>query len=666
MKKKMAMMCIAGVMAVSLCACGNKSTQTGSDAAQTTEQSSETAATQEIASEEETKVSERADYVALADLDVDEYVTLGEYKDMTVQAAKTEVTDEVIENYINGNMLTTYPITDRAVEDGDLVTIDYVGKKDGEAFSGGSAEGYQLKIGSNTFIDGFEEGLIGVMPGDTVDLDLTFPESYSRNQDLAGQAVVFTVTVQNILESTDYENVTPEQLELMGLEYKTKEALWDAARKSVEEEAENNYQTNINNAIMDQLVSDSQFTSVPQPLVDEEVQNYNEYMEAICVSFYGCDLETYVTTYYQMTMDEYNAQLTEMAQETVKQYLVIEAVARQEGIEITDEDINKKAEEEAKKKAEAEAKKKAEEEAKKKAAEELAAKAEEEARKKATEEAAKAEAEAKAKAEEARKILEAAKKAEEEALKAAEQADSIQIDLTQPAEEGKLPLAASYLEKYTKMEKSGKSLVDTFNAITVDQENRNVCMMGDHGFGLTSVGEDFARSFYDMGICKAKTIAKIKAQALNKVKLADAMSKLAGGCMVVENAGLIAPDKMTELMKLTAKDVNDVVVILTGATESINRLFGATGDAKDKFTHQINMEGISTQDMLAIAKGYFKQQGFKTDDSVEGTVKNLLMAMESGNIDRMLKACDEAMLKCDDREKAKGSSRKYLLSEDFK
>ena len=350
------------------------------------------------------------------------------------------------------------------------------------------------------------------------------------------------------------------------------------------------------------------------------------------------------------------------------------------------EEARKKAEEEARAKAKQEALKKAEE-AKKKAeeakrileqaqkaeeeatkrAEENRKRAEEEAKKKAEAEAKKkAEAEAKAKAEEARKILEAAKKAEEEALKAAEQADSIQIDLTQPAEEGKLPLAASYLEKYTKMEKSGKSLVDTFNAITVDQENRNICMMGDHGFGLTSVGEDFARSFYDMGICKAKTIAKIKAQALNKVKLADAMSKLAGGCMVVENAGLIAPDKMTELMKLTAKDVNDVVVILTGATESINRLFGATGDAKDKFTHQINMEGISTQDMLAIAKGYFKQQGFKTDDSVEGTVKNLLMAMESGNIDRMLKACDEAMLKCDDREKAKGSSRKYLLSEDFK
>ena len=331
-----------------------------------------------------------------------------------------------------------------------------------------------------------------------------------------------------------------------------------------------------------------------------------------------------------------------------------------------EEAAKKKAAEEARKRAEAEAKKKAEEEAKKKAAEELAAKAEEEARKKAAEEAAKAEAEAKKKAEEARKILEAAKKAEEEALKAAEQADTIQIDLTKPAEAGKLPIAASYLEKYTKMEKAGNSLVDVFNAVVADQKQRNVCLMGDHGFGLTSVGEDFARSYYDMGICKAKTIAKIKAQALNKVKLSDAMTKLAGGCMVVENAGLITPDKAKELMKLTAKEANDVVVILTGSTESINRLFAAADDVKSQFVHRVNMESISNQDMLGIAKGYFKQQGFKADDSVEGTVKNLLMAMESGNIDRMLKACDDAMLKCDDREKAKGTSRKYLLSEDFK
>ena len=191
MKKKMAMMCMAGVMAVSLCACGNKGKETTADATAATEQTGEEEqTTEETSAEEETKVSERADYVALEDLEVDEYVTLADYKEMTVQAAKTEVTDEVIENYINGNMLTTYPVTDRAVEDGDLVTIDFVGKKDGEPFENGSSEGYQLKIGSNSFIDGFEEGLIGVMPGDTVDLDLTFPENY-KNEELAGQAVVF-------------------------------------------------------------------------------------------------------------------------------------------------------------------------------------------------------------------------------------------------------------------------------------------------------------------------------------------------------------------------------------------------------------------------------------------------------------------------------------------
>lgn len=342
-------MCIAGVMAVSLCACANKSEETSAETTgeTATEATQEQTGTEETTEAEETKVSERADYVALADLDVDEYVTLGDYKNMTVQAAKTEVTDEVIESYINGNILTTYEVTDRAVEDGDLVTIDYVGTKDGEAFDGGSASNYQLSIGSGTFIDGFEEGLIGVMPGETVDLELTFPEDYSRSEELAGQAVVFTVTVQNILETTDYENVTPELLEAMGLEYTSKDELWAAAKESAEAEAEESYQTNISNAIIDELVSSSEFTSVPQPLVDEEVQNYNEYMEAICVSFYGVDLETFVTSYYQMTMDDYNAELTEMAEETVKQYLVIEAVARQEGIEVSQDDLTAKAAQEA-------------------------------------------------------------------------------------------------------------------------------------------------------------------------------------------------------------------------------------------------------------------------------------------------------------------------------
>ncbi|MDE6024991.1 MAG: hypothetical protein K2G45_06000, partial [Lachnospiraceae bacterium] len=332
-----------------------------------------------------------------------------------------------------------------------------------------------------------------------------------------------------------------------------------------------------------------------------------------------------------------------------------------------EEEAKRKAEEEAKRKAEESAKRRAEEEAKRKAEEELLKKAEEEAHRKLEEETRRAEEEAKRKAEEARKILEAAKKAEEEALKAAEAADTISIDLTAPAGDGKLPLAAYYLEKYAKVQKVSDSIIKTFNSIAKNsRDTRNVIIRGEHGFGLTCVGEDYARSFYDMAICKAKTIAKIKAAALNKVKLADAMVKLKGGCLVVENAGLIAPDRFNELISLTTPEQNDVVIILTGESGSIDRLMDSSKADKNKFKYSIDFVGIESSDMLAIAKGYILQRGFKADDSVDGAIRNQLMAMESGNIDRMLKAVDDALIKCEDREKVKGISKKYLLSEDFK
>lgn len=333
-----------------------------------------------------------------------------------------------------------------------------------------------------------------------------------------------------------------------------------------------------------------------------------------------------------------------------------------------EEEARKKAEEEARKKAEAEAKKKAEEEAKAAAAAALARKAEEEARKKAEETARKAEEEAKKKAEEARKILEAAKKAEEEALKAVKDAESMKLDLTKPSNDGKLPLAAYYLEKYVGIDNIGQNVVTVFNAIAKEAGGKkNIILRGEHGFGLTGVGEDFARSFYDMGICKAKTIAKIKAAALNKVKLSDAMVKLKNGCLVVENAGLISPDKMNELMDLTSPEKNDVIVILTGEDGSLNRLTDAAKSMAGRFPYSIKFLGLDNKSMIAIGKGYISQRGFKAEDSIDGVIRNMLMAMESGNIDRMIKAIDDAMAKCEDREKTKGiANKKYLLGEDFK
>ena len=111
---------------------------------------------------------------------------------------------------------TNQTLTEGTVEDGDTVNIDYVGKLDGEEFDGGSAEGYDLEIGSCTFIDGFEDGLIGHEIGEKVTLDLTFPDPYPNNPDLAGKPVVFDVTINAIKESQTPE-LNDEFVEGLGI-----------------------------------------------------------------------------------------------------------------------------------------------------------------------------------------------------------------------------------------------------------------------------------------------------------------------------------------------------------------------------------------------------------------------------------------------------------------
>ena len=337
-------MMLTGTMVLSLAACGSKK--------ETAEESTETTAAEtENSTEDETDTAltgaDREDYVAIVDLNTDDYVTLMDYKNMVIQVEKTEVTDESIKKYINQSVLGSYPITDREASNGDTVTIDFVGKKDGEAFDGGSSEDYKLTLGSGAFIPGFEDGLVGVMPGETVDLELTFPENYTA-ADLAGQDVVFTVTVKNILVQADYDTVTEEQLAEMNLGDKTKEDIWKEAKAALEEDAKTSYEANVSSAIINELMENCTVTSIPDYLVEEEVDYYNSYYETISQMYYGCDLDTFITTYYGITMDEYNEQIETMAEEIVQEYLIFEAIAREEGIEVTEEDLLAKAEKEAK------------------------------------------------------------------------------------------------------------------------------------------------------------------------------------------------------------------------------------------------------------------------------------------------------------------------------
>ncbi len=260
-------------------------------------------------------------------------------------AARPKVNEEAIENYINTRLLVG-TITNRPVKEGDVVDIDYVGKKDGVAFDGGTASGYKLSIGSGGFIPGFEDGLIGVETGETVDLNLTFPDNY-RNATMAGEEVVFTVTVNGIEGAAEYATVTPKEMAEMGLSYKTKEEVWEAGKRAMEENAEETYAANAKSAVVRKVVEESTIESVPEYLIEEEAQNYNHYIESLAKSMYNMDLETFVTNAYGVTMEQYNLEMNEMFTDTVRQYLVMEAIARAEKMEITEEMIAKKADEEA-------------------------------------------------------------------------------------------------------------------------------------------------------------------------------------------------------------------------------------------------------------------------------------------------------------------------------
>lgn len=152
----------------------------------------------------------------LKNIKAEKYVTLGEYKGITATAEKQEVTDELVEELIADSYLAAkaekLPVTGRTVQEGDVVNIDFAGYRDGVAFEGGTAAGFDLTIGSGQFIAGFEEGLIGANIGDQLSLDLKFPDYYPGNPDLEGQPVVFEVTVNSIAESKNPE-LTDELVE---------------------------------------------------------------------------------------------------------------------------------------------------------------------------------------------------------------------------------------------------------------------------------------------------------------------------------------------------------------------------------------------------------------------------------------------------------------------
>lgn len=268
-------------------------------------------------------------------------VTLGEYKGLKVETESEEVTDEDIAKALEAEQqknAVEVPVEGRAVQDGDMISLDFLGKKDDVPFDGGEGKDYPLLIGSGSFIPGFEEQLVGMNIGETKDINVTFPEEY-HEKSLAGAPVVFTCTVNSIKakelpELNDEFASEVSEFETLE-EYKNdlKEKLIDSKKKEAKAKKED--------ALLEMAVANASM-DVPELMIKSEArQAVSEFGQRLQMQ--GLSLEQYMQYTGQSEEDMIKAQM-EQSEKTIKSRLVLEAIAKAEAIEVSDEDLEKELE----------------------------------------------------------------------------------------------------------------------------------------------------------------------------------------------------------------------------------------------------------------------------------------------------------------------------------
>lgn len=328
MKKRIVSILLVGLLSVGVLACSNQSTET-----------------EEVTQEgtEKTENNQEAKRVSIYfhEIKADDHVTLGDYKGIEVVNSVQTVTEEEVDAYINYLLAMSAQkeeVTDRdVVENGDIVNIDFEGKKDGVAFDGGTAQGYDLTIGSGAFIEGFEEGLIGAKKGETRELNLTFPEDYN-SEELAGKEVVFTVTVNGIYEEKaqefNDEFVASLAIENVATTEEYRAYLKNMMAESNEESAKQDVQIELLNAV----TNNAQVNNVPEKLVDRFYQTNLSNMTYQAM-MYGMDLDSFVSAYYGMDTETFETEMMEAAKVSANQALVCLKIAEEEGLQVTDEEV---------------------------------------------------------------------------------------------------------------------------------------------------------------------------------------------------------------------------------------------------------------------------------------------------------------------------------------
>ncbi|MGX5377139.1 trigger factor [Ligilactobacillus sp. LYQ135] len=279
-----------------------------------------------------------SEWVLSAKVTVEPEVELGEYKGLEVMKHSTEVSDKEVEDELERRRQQQAELVlkeDEPAENGDTVVIDFEGKVDGKPFEGGKSENYSLELGSNTFIPGFEDQLVGHKAGDQVEVKVTFPEDYQA-EDLKGKDAVFDVTIHEVKEKElpelddDFAKDIDEDVDtLTELKAKIKDQIKDqkeaAAKNAVQEEA------------ISKAVENATIGNIPEAMIEDDVQRQmDQYFSGMQQQGINPDM------YFKLTgtsEEDLRKQFREGSEERVKTNLVLEAIVDKEDVEISDDEI---------------------------------------------------------------------------------------------------------------------------------------------------------------------------------------------------------------------------------------------------------------------------------------------------------------------------------------
>ncbi|MCR5629901.1 trigger factor [Eubacterium sp.] len=284
-----------------------------------------------------TQIEKGKDFIFTATVALKPEVELGEYKGVEVETTPVEVTDEDIEaeiNKVREQNSRIIPVEDRAIEDGDIANINFEGFIDGVAFDGGKGEDYALTIGSHSFIDTFEEQLIGKNVGDKVDVNVTFPEQYQAAE-LAGKPATFKVEILSI-KKKELPEVDEDFVQDIS-EFDTVDEYKEDVKKTITERKENAAKVEKENKIIEKIIEDSKM-EIPDAMVDEQARMMvNEMAQNMQAQGFTIQQYMQMTGLTAETMAE---QMKPQALKRIQSRLVLEAIAAAEKIEISDENVD--------------------------------------------------------------------------------------------------------------------------------------------------------------------------------------------------------------------------------------------------------------------------------------------------------------------------------------